>query len=247
MFYSSISHGFSPPTLEETLLPDGLINPNIKPESGWNYEIGSRGELFKNTLYYDISIYRMNVKNLLVAKRTNTDEYIGINAGKTQYKGFEITLKQDLIKNENIILFSTHSFTYNKFNFKEFVDDFNDYSNNELTGVPKSTYNTIIGLETFNGFYASVNYNFVGKIPLRDDNSIYSKEYQLLNTKIGYQSSENKKFQFNIFLGINNVTNSKYASMLLINAGSFGGNKPRYYYPGNPINYYTSLKLKYRF
>ena len=105
MFYSSISHGFSPPTLEETLLPDGLINPNIKPESGWNYEIGSRGELFKNTLYYDISIYRMNVKNLLVAKRTNTDEYIGINAGKTQYKGFEITLKQDLIKNENIILF----------------------------------------------------------------------------------------------------------------------------------------------
>jgi iron complex outermembrane receptor protein len=35
--------------------------------------------------------------------------------------------------------------------------------------------------------------------------------------------------------------------MLLINAGSFGGNKPRYYYPGNPINYYTSLKLKYRF
>ena len=247
MFYSSISHGFSPPTLEETLLPDGLINPNIKPESGWNYEIGSRGELFKNTLYYDISIYRMNVKNLLVAKRTNTDEYIGINAGKTQYKGFEITLKQDLIKNENIILFSTHSFTYNKFNFKEFVDDFNDYSNNELTGVPKSTYNTIIGLETFNGFYVSVNYNFVGKIPLRDDNSIYSGEYQLLNTKIGYQSSENKKFQFNIFLGINNVTNSKYASMLLINAGSFGGNKPRYYYPGNPINYYTSLKLKYRF
>jgi len=247
MLYSSISHGFSPPTLEETLLPDGLINQNIKPESGWNYEIGSRGKLFKNTLYFDISLYRMHVKNLLVAKRTNTDEYIGVNAGKTEYNGLEITLKQDLIKTANLTVFSSHSFTYNNFHFKEFIDDFNDYSNNELTGVPKITYNSSIGLETNKGFYTSIHYNFVGKIPLRDDNSIYSKEYQLVNTKIGYQSSKNNKFQFNVFFGINNITNSKYASMLLINAGSFGGNKPRYYYPGNPVNYYASVQLKYSF
>ncbi len=203
MIYSTISHGFSPPTLEETLLPDGLINPNIQPESGWNYEVGSRGQLFKNSLYFDISLYRMNVKNLLVAKRTDTDEYIGVNAGKTAYNGLEITLKTALLKTKNVTVFNTHSFTYNNFHFKEFIDDSNDYSNNELTGVPKITYNNSLILETNKGFYTAIHYNFVGKIPLRDDNSIYAKEYQLVNTKIGYQSSKKKKLSANVFFGIN--------------------------------------------
>ena len=247
MLYGSISHGFSPPTLEETLLPDGLINSTIEPESGWNYEIGSRGQLFKNTVYFDIAIYRMNVKNLLVARRTSNDEYMGVNAGKTQYNGLEFTLKNTFIKTKNITLFGFHSFAYNDFKFKKFIDDSNDYSNNLLTGVPKLTYNATIGLESLNGFYTSVNYSFVGEIPLRDDNSVYSDEYQIINTQFGYQSNTNNNFQYNFLVGINNLTNSKYASMLLINAGSFGGNKPRYYYPGNPVNYYTSLKLKYLF
>ena len=49
MIYTTVGHGFSPPSLEETLLPDGLINTQIKPESGWNYEVGSRGNLFNDT------------------------------------------------------------------------------------------------------------------------------------------------------------------------------------------------------
>ena len=32
--FANISHGFSMPSVEETLLPSGLINPNLKPETG---------------------------------------------------------------------------------------------------------------------------------------------------------------------------------------------------------------------
>jgi iron complex outermembrane receptor protein len=32
---------------------------------------------------------------------------------------------------------------------------------------------------------------------------------------------------------------------LLINASSFGGNSPRYYYPGEPVNFYSGIRLKY--
>jgi len=49
------------------------------------------------------------------------------------------------------------------------------------------------------------------------------------------------------YLGFNNIFNEKYASMLQINAGSFGNNPPRYYYPGEPSNYYAGLNLKYTF
>ncbi|MCF6296794.1 MAG: TonB-dependent receptor [Flavobacteriaceae bacterium] len=247
MVYGTISHGFSPPTLEETLLPDGLINTSIKPESGWNYEIGSRGKIFYNKLFFDLALYRMNVENLLVARRTASDEFIGINAGKTQYNGMELTLNYDIIKSKKIKIVHSNSIVYNDFKFKEFIEKNNDYSGNQLTGVPKFTFFSQLNFESNIGFYAFISYNYVGEMPMRDDNSIYSDKYQLINTKIGYKSSENKKFQFDLFVGVNNVFDEKYASMLLINAGSFGNKAPRYYYPGEPINYYSGIILKYTF
>ncbi len=68
-----------------------------------------------------------------------------------------------------------------------------------------------------------------------------------MHTKLGYRTSDNKKHQLDIFMGVNNVFNEKYASMVLINAGSFGGNAPRYYYPGEPVNFYSGISLKYVF
>lgn len=247
MLYSSISHGFSPPSLEETLLPDGLINSNIRPESGWNYEIGSRGNLFKNRLQFDIALFKMNVKNLLVARRTDDDQYIGINAGKTTYNGLELMLNYNIVNTNTIKLYTNNAFSYNDFKFKTFIDDNKNYSGNDLTGVPKFTLNTTINFETTSGFYALLNYHNIGEIPIRDDNSIYSQNYELVNSKIGYKSSELNPLQFNLFIGFNNIFNEKYASMLLINASGFGGSAPRYFYPGEPNNYYAGLGLTYTF
>lgn len=245
MVYTTVSHGFSPPTLEETLLPDGVINSDIKPESGWNYEIGSRGNLFNNTLFYDVSLYRMAVKNLLVARRTANDEYIGVNAGKTNYNGIEATLKWTLLNKETFKIVHTSALAHNNFKFKDFVDEDNDYSGNKLTGVPNLTYFSDLNFESSFGLYFNCNYNYVGEIPMRDDNSIFSNSYNLVNGKLGFRSNENKPLQFDVFVGVNNIFDEKYASMLLINAGSFGGNAPRYFYPGEPVNYYTGIKLKY--
>jgi iron complex outermembrane receptor protein len=247
MLYSTISHGFSPPSLEETLLPDGLINTNIKPESGWNYEIGSRGNLFNRKLQFDIALYKMDVKNLLVARRTEDDQYIGINAGKTTYNGLELMLNYNIVSTNNFKLYANNAFSYNDFKFRFFIDDTNNYSGNDLTGVPEFTINTTLNFETTSGFYGLINYNSVGKIPIKDDNSIYSKTYQLVNSKIGYKFSNLKALQFNLYVGLNNIFNEKYASMLLINARGFGGNAPRYYYPGEPNNYAAGLGLSYSF
>jgi iron complex outermembrane receptor protein len=245
MIYSNISHGFSPPTLQETLLPNGLINTNIKPESGWNYEIGSRGNIYNKKLFYDIAIYHMQVKNLLVARRTNEDEFIGVNAGKTSYNGLEFALNYTVANNENYKIYFNNSVTFNDFKFKDFVELDQDYSGNQLSGVPELTWNSQLNFDSNLGLYAFCTYNFVDEIPIRDDNSVYSDKYQLVHAKIGYRSPFLKKFEFDIFVGINNLFNEKYASMLLINATSFGANLPRYYYPGEPRNYYTGINLKY--
>lgn len=247
MVYGTISHGFSTPTLEETLLPNNRINTSIKPEKGWNFEIGSRGLALNNKLTYDVAIYQMNVKDLLVAKRVGEDEYVGVNAGKTSYTGLEITGNYFLVKTNNFNVKHRNNLSLNNFKFKEFTDFDNDYSGNKLTGVPNITINSGVTFENRLGFYGSADFNYVGKIPMRDDNSIFSKKYHLVNAAIGFKTSEEKKLSIDLFVGLNNILDEKYASMLLINATSFGTAKPRYYYPGEPVNYYAGINLKYHF
>ena len=247
MIFATISHGFSPPKLEETLLPDGLINNDIKPETGWNYEIGSRGKIIKNIFNYEVSVYLMDINNLLVARRTGDDQFIGVNAGNTIHKGIEIGLNYYLIQKEAVQLSHSNSISINDFSFQDFQDLDEDYSGNDLTGVPDRTVYSELYLNTKSGFYAYLNYQFVGQIPLRDDNSIYADSYQLVNSKTGYRTVLGKHFQLDAYVGLNNIFDEKYASMLQINAGSFGNNAPRYYYPGLPRNYFVGLNLQYTF
>ena len=47
-----------------------------------------------------------------------------------------------------------------------------------------------------------------------------------------------------LYAGIRNLFNEKYASMILVNAQALGGNAPRYYYPGEPVNFYAGMKIK---
>ena len=246
-FFASISHGFSPISLNETLLPSGQINTNLKPETGWNFEIGTRGEFFKNKLQYQVAIYRLHIKNLLVSRRTDLDEFIGINAGQTQHDGLELSINYKLLETDDFIINSFINYTLNNFIFKEFIDDSNDFSGNDLTGVPSDIFNAGINFNSTLGFYGNINFQYVGSMPITDSNSLFSDDYKLTNLKIGYEKKLNKKLILNVFLGINNIFDEVYASQILINASGFGGNAPRYFYPGNPINYFSGINLKYTF
>ena len=245
--YSSISHGFSPLSLEETLLPDGQINTELKPETGWNFEIGTRGSFLKNRLQYNASIYQLDIKNLLVSRRVAQDQYIGVNAGKTKHKGLELDINYKWTSKETLSIQSCLIYTLNNFTFKEFIDDTNDFSGNDLTGVPTDIFNAGIDFDSEFGIYGNINFQYVGRIPITDSNNLYSDSYNLTNFKIGYKTNLNKKLKLNVFTGINNIFDMAYASQILINTSGFGGSAPRYYYPGNPVNYYTGININYNF
>jgi len=245
--YSNISHGFSPPSTAETLLPDGLINTNIKPETGWNFEVGTRSSFINNRLQLNLALYNLDVRNLLVARRTGNDQFIGVNAGKTQHNGLEFVLKYQWLQHETISLNHYISYTLNDFKFKDFIDDGNNFSGNKLTGVPSNLLNTGIDFDTKLGIYATINYLYVGRIPMTDSNALFTKDYSLTNMKIGYKHVTGKNLKLNAYFGLDNMFNKHYASQILINATGFGGAAPRYYYPGNPANYYTGINISYMF
>ena len=245
--YTNASHGFSPPSLEETLLPDGLINTNIKPETGWNFEIGTRGSLIKNRLQFNAAIFRLDIENLLVARRTADDQYVGVNAGRTTHDGLELALNYKMIQTDAFSIKSFISYTKNDFKFKEFIDDTNNYSGNKLTGVPSDVFNAGIDVTSKLGVYGNINFQHVGSMPITDSNALFSDSYNLTNLKMGYQTLIAQKLTLNIFLGIDNIFDEAFASQILINTSGFGGSAPRYYYPGNPVNYYSGINVNYKF
>jgi iron complex outermembrane receptor protein len=242
-YYALVSHGFSPPSLEETLTPDGTINPDIQPETAWNVAFGTRS--YFGRFNYELSIYQMWVANLLVARRTDFDQFIGINAGKTIHRGVELQTGFSFFKgdqpNKNLQL--QISYNFSDFTFKEFVDDNKDYAGNELTGSPRHQLNSVLSAKFFE-LYGNLNLQHTGEQPLRDDNSIYSDSYTLLHGKIGYQFFLVEKWLFDFYAGVNNIFDENYASMHQINAGSFGGSAPRYYYPGLPRHFYAGVILR---
>jgi len=248
--FAAASHGFSPPTLEETLTPDGQINPDIQPERGMNYEVGARGTLLENRLSFDVTVYSMRIRDLLVARRTAADAFIGVNAGRTTHNGLEFSSNYQLIKQGNTLFKQASLFTslaYNSYTFDEFLDEGDDFSGNELTGVPDVVFNAGIDVVMHNGLYGNINFLAVGAMPIRDDNSVFSDAYEVVNTKVGFRTMLGKNFELDTFAGINNLLDEKYAAMLGVNAGSFGNRPPRYFYPGLPRNFVGSVALSYRF
>lgn len=245
--YFSASKGFSLPATEETLTSSGTINTDIKPENGYNFEIGSKFYFFNKSLYTEVSIYRMEIKDLLVAKRVGDDQYVGVNAGKTMHEGIEITLNHNWPINTFFTLNSYLSGSLGNYEFKEFVDNGNDFSGNKLTGVPANKVNAGINLNTNLGIYLSGDFQFVDKIPLNDANSVYADSYSIINLKMGYRFEILSHLNIHFASGINNVTDEKYSSLILPNAVGIGNALPRYYYPGLPINFYGMVSLNYLF
>jgi iron complex outermembrane receptor protein len=246
--HASLSHGFSPPTLSETLLPSGAINPNIQPEDGYTYEIGARGNLIKNRLFYDFALYSMQIRNLLVARRTGDDAFIGINAGKTTHNGLEINLNYQAIQDKQFWvnnLFFFANYTLADYTFRDFVDGNNNFSGNQLTGTPKHLFNAGMDAISLWGIYTNINFQFVDRMPILDNNALFSDAYQVMNLKLGWQKKLWNHLQANIFAYVNNVFDEKYASMLLINATGTATAPPRYYYPALPRNYTWGISLKW--
>ena len=245
--YASVSKGFSVPSVAETLTPEGEINTNLKPEVGWNYELGFKGNWLQKRLYTEMAFFSTQINNLLVARRTAEDQFVGVNAGESSHKGVELALNYQLVNTDRIQLTPYFSGTFNNFKFRDFVDGDNDYSGNALTGVPNKQWNAGVDAKTASGFIANASYLNVGSIPMNDSGTKYSESYSLVNIKFGYSLTILKFLKTEISSGINNLGNSKYAASILPNAVGFGKALPRYYYPGNPRNYYAGFSVSYIF
>ena len=239
--FGVISHGFSAPTLEETLNPAGQVNPEIQPERGWNTELGLRGIRWRNNWSFDVSVFSMQIRDLLVAERTNFDQFIGKNAGRTLHNGLELFVQYHVPLRTHQLDLGV-GYTYADYRFRDFTDRGTDYGGNRLPGVAPHVANVLLDWFSPKGIFAHVSYQWVDAMPLRDDNLAFSERYDLLHVKVGWAFRITRGLLAELSGGLQNVLDEHYASMILVNAA---GAAPRYYYPGNPINGFGSVQLRW--
>ncbi len=244
---ASVSKGFSVPTVAESLTEEGLFNTELRPEKGWNYELAWKSSWWSNLLTSEVNVYRMDVTNLIVAERVEEDRFVGRNAGATRHDGIEVLLKSYLSISPNFYLEPYFSGSFNFFKFREFIDEEEDFSGNELTGIPAQQINLGVDAVIYKNLRFFSNFNYVGSTPVNDENSLYAPAYRLINLKMDYEWQIHQSLKAQFSLGVNNALNENYVASVLPNAVGFGGAEPRFFYPGLPRNYFGSIHLVYDF
>ena len=107
-----------------------------------------------------------------------------------------------------------------------------------MPSIAPHTVVTGIDIQTKPGLYLFTTYYYSDKIPLNDDNSVYSSSYNLASFRIGYKRNLSQKIRLDIFGGVDNLFDQTYSLGNDINA--FGG---RFYNAAPGRNYFAGLSL----
>lgn len=245
--YGSVSKGFSPPTIAELFPSRQIFDRNLNPEEGTNAEIGVKGNLFADRLFYELTAYDFRLKETIVIRRDASlpgePEYF-VNAGRTKQRGLEASLSCALVDNPTAFISDLKvrgSYSYNHYRFEDYVSNTSDLTGNKLTGVPPTMFFGGLDIVLRNKFYGNFTVNYVDHIPLNDANAIFASPYIIAASRIGYRTTI-KKHGVDIYAGIDNAFDERYSLGNDLNA--FGG---RYFNTAAPRNFYAGLKFDLSF
>lgn len=239
--YSSVSKGFSPPSISEVRPSEGSFY-DLQPEYGWNREIGIRGLTADSRLYFDITAYQFKLRDAIVRRINAADAEYFVNSGGTNQKGLEVYAEYTLIRDNSRFVNLARvraSTTLNDFSFSNYMIDNKDYSGNALTGVAKTIWTGGLDISTQTGLYLNTSFIHTSKLPLNDGNTFFAEPFDVLLGKLGWKK-QFSLFRLELFAGVDNALNRMYSLGNDINA--FGG---RYYNPAPGRNYYGGLGITF--
>lgn len=256
---------FSVPALEENLDPDGRLNRELEPELAWTGELGLNWRLGKmNNNQLKFTYYYTEVENLIVPRVIGPDQVVATNSGSSRHTGLEFQLSNQAFVpwGKNWAPHFIISGYYGSFSYIEFSDTAGSFSGNELPGFPEWQVNASFELKYDNhrrwethsikdrGNNFQFSAGFLGRYTtgyfINDENTVETEPYLLLQGWLRGERTFGKHFTASANFGIRNLTDTHYASMTVVNNQAFGG-APRFYYPGEPINWFGGVGASWSF
>lgn len=244
------------PSLEEQLSYD--------PETSWTYELGGRYEMLdrKFSLTYALFYSRVNDIQIIELRRQGTTGRTIKNAGKSESKGVELSLKYSPFNNFSLYGdygFADARFTDYQFEGEEMDDEGNpviiDYSDNHIPFAPRHTLSLGTSYVHHFGnralidrFVANLQYSGVGKIYWTESNKttpqegdpgteLYQPFYGLVNGSIAAE-----KGAFSLELWVKNLFNSDYNSFLFEASDMTTGKVNQFVQRGYPTRLGATLR-----
>ncbi|MBD3582826.1 TonB-dependent receptor plug domain-containing protein [Flavobacterium selenitireducens] len=212
------SRNFRIPTFNDLYWGDGG-NPNLKPESSYQVEIGNELKFGKTTIA--LTGYYMKIRDMIQWLPGTTSTWFPVNVNRVESYGAEIMLesRQNIGRHE-LLLNATYAYAVSE----------NEKTQKQLIYVPfhKATANLSYG---FRKFSAHVQSLFNGEVFTRSDNNKrYNLEaYAVVNAGICYDFGKSDVYR--IGFQLRNALDSEYETM---------ENRP---YPGRHCNVTLTLQL----
>ena len=248
-FYFSIAKGYK--SGGYNISAKTSDNLTYKPEYSWNYEAGTKTSFFDNTLFADLSFFYIDWKNQQITQLVKVDERsqgkMIKNAGHSQSKGFEASIRAFLPHNFN--MFFTYGFTQAKYvDYKDKEQDAKDktkyiekiYNENYIPYIPAHTLSIqadkMLVLPK-NGIVDNIRFHLLykgmGKIYWDDANTLNQPFYSMVDGKIGFVKSK-----FELSFWVKNLFNQGY------DAYFFNMGPSKYFQTGKPRQFGVNLSIK---
>lgn len=266
-YKAPVSSFFYIPFVSAVSSETGVVNRYLKPETGDQYEVGTKGSLLNGKVNYQLALFeavfsnKFTNRNVVNSAGTATLYSYVFNGGKQTHKGVEALLKTTVYQSSTGFFSAIMPFanlTYSDFKYDNFPfsvtgvlvgnkDSVINYSGKPVAGVSKWVTNVGLDFTTKPGLYGNVAYLYRDPFPLTSDglfnNAPYHvTSYNLLNAKLGYRRSLSSHFDLDTYFGVNNITGVKYPIMVFVNQ------LPDAYIAGpTKAVYFGSVNLKYNF
>ncbi len=166
-FKASASKGFRSPTIRELYLW-ASANPDLKPESMWNYEAGWIQQILKDKASIELTAYYSEGSNLImtIGRFPNVNNE---NSGSFEHYGIEFSGRVNILKNFNI--HTNYAYLHME---------------TPIIGAPE--HQLFLGGRYIAGkFSFNVSLNYIGELYTQTSPTETKEFYSTLNTGIGYQ------------------------------------------------------------
>lgn len=238
LVYALASRGFSTPTLWEI-----QMSPQVQAEQSRHFEMGVRGSLLLDKFYITLNGYVTRIENAI----TENPDSLGFsrfsNLGSLELRGLESEIKFRH-QNEPHRMLSAINVGFNlgiqHYAFNEFVSLNEDFSGNEIPGVPKVTYSLLGDILLRNRFSIRTSYRFFDPVSLNYANTAWSQSYGLLDLRLGYQLPIGQRYLIDLYVGSENLMDEQYSSFYRLN-----GLNGRYFNPQAGRTFYVGMKFTF--
>lgn len=180
--YASYRNTFKPAVVDFGPEPQFAI---LKPEDARSGEIGIKGRHLDGRFEWDLSVFRMDFRNLVVHQDVGGLPGL-VNAGNERFEGAEAEARWNLADGFSVV----GTYAYHDARFGDYVQDFDgaptQLSGNLLEMSPQHLGSVGLMYAHDNGLRAHVVADYVGKRWLDKRNRALASSYTTLDAGVGY-------------------------------------------------------------